>query len=180
MTSVASKNEPEPATMYQLTQEEVTGWLAGFGWSASLVELEPDDEEQWVLEVPGNASRYNSFVAWYASPDNLLVVRVNLRLNDDSSTRFGNLNVADRMAFLSNLRLSIARHHQAVDYQIQTTPDDDEAAIPIPETAIVIAHIPVDQTFSRNDFWVAFRRVQSAMTDVDILFQRLALGRMLP
>ncbi|MDE0260171.1 MAG: DUF2299 family protein [Gammaproteobacteria bacterium] len=165
--------------MLELTQEKVSDWAASFGWTTSPVELEPDAEEQWAVHVPGENVRYGTYVAWYAPPANLLAVRINLQVHDDNRALFANLNFTDRLAFLTNLRVSMARHHHAVEYMLGPASDAD-TPVPVPDSVAVVASVVVDESFSRKEFFRAFRSVQSAMTDVDVMFQRLALGRMLP
>ena len=123
---------------------------------------------------------YATDVVWFAPPANMLTVRIHLRLRDDNRARLANLGLADRLAWLADLRLNMVRYHPpAVEYMIVPS-DDDETEPCMPQSIIVVAHVVVDESVSRNDFWNAFMQVQRAVADVDVSIQRLALSRMLP
>ena len=164
--------------MLELTQEKVSEWAASFGWSTSPAELDPDAVEQWGLQMEGSEGVYATDMLWLPPPRNMLMVRINLRVHDDYRAQLDGLNVADRLAWLTDLRLSMVRYHPDVDYQAE--PFDDETQPPMPRSVTVITHVVVDDSVSRKDFVNAFLRVQRAVTDVDASIQRLALGRMLP
>jgi len=164
--------------MLEITREEVTGWAASFGWSTSPVELRPDAAEQWAIRVDGGEGVFAADIVWVPSPANMLTVRINIQVHDDHRARLNSLNVADRIMWLTDLRLNMVRYHPAVDCQVFTS-DDDETLPPMPQSLVVEAHV-VGESASRNDLLDAFFRVQRAITDVVISIDRLALGRMLP
>ena len=162
--------------MLELTQERVSDWAASFGWPTSPVELEPDAAEQWALRIEGHEGLYATDVVWFAAPASMLTVRTNLQVHDDHRSQLAKLNVADRLAWLTDMRLSMVRYHPAVDFM--AVPSDDETEPPMPQSVMIVAHVVVDESVSRTDFLNAFLQVQRAVTDVDVSIQRLALGRM--
>ena len=166
------------SAMNEITSDTITSWLKSlFGEDVGVQVLPPEPHEQWALRVEGHSDgRYGSLVTLVAPPRSILSVEVTIDLSEGPSQHFARLSLADRIAFLLDLRVCILRN--ALEYQI--TPPASRGSLPDPERITIVGNTPVgDAEFTRRDFFDHFTRVQRATTEVDILFQRLPLNRVL-